>query len=52
MNVIGQVMPFTPDVRFCRLYVDGNYQGLYLMMESIRRGEQRVNIKKNSDDDL
>ena len=51
MNVIGQVMPFTPDVRFCRLYVDGNYQGLYLM-ESIRRGEQRVNIKKNSDDDL
>lgn len=50
-NIIGQIMPFTPDVRFCRLSVDGKDQGLYLMMESIARGEHRVNIKKNADDD-
>lgn len=51
MNVIGQIMPFTPEVRYCRLYVDGVDQGLYLMMESIRQGETRVNIRENSQDD-
>lgn len=47
MNIIGQVMPYTSDVAYCRLYVDGEYKGLYLMMESIKQGEQRVAISKN-----
>lgn len=51
MNVIGQIMPFTPDVRFVQLYVDDEFQGLYLMEESIGQGEGRVNITKTEDGD-
>lgn len=51
MNIIGQIMPYTPDVRYCRLYIDGEYKGLYLMMESIRQGEHRVNITKTKNND-
>ena len=51
MNIIGQVMPFTPDVRFVQVYVDDEYQGLYLMEETITQGEGRVNIAKVEDGD-
>lgn len=51
MNVLGQIMPFTPDVRFVQLYVDDEFQGLYLMEESIGQGEGRVNITKAEDGD-
>lgn len=46
MNVSGEIMEYAPNVRFCELFVDGKYQGLYLLMESIRKGEGRINIKK------
>lgn len=51
MNVIGQIMPFTPDVRFAQLYVNDEFQGLYLMEESITLGEGRVNIAKPKEGD-
>ncbi|WP_078036620.1 CotH kinase family protein [Oribacterium sp. C9] len=48
MNLGGIVMPFTPEVRFCELvYRNGKsyeYKGLYLLMESIKKGKGRVNI--------
>jgi hypothetical protein len=41
-------MPFTPEVRFCELvYKTGDsyeYKGLYLLMESVKKGKGRVNI--------
>lgn len=46
MNISGEIMDYAPNVRYCELFVDGKYQGLYLLMESISRGEGRINIKK------
>lgn len=45
MNVAGQVMPYTPDVRFCELFVNGEYKGVYLAMETVARAEGRVDIR-------
>lgn len=44
MNVTGQIMPYTPDVRFCELFVNGEYKGVYLAMETVGRAEGRVDI--------
>ena len=37
-NIAGECMEYSPDVRFCELVIDGSYQGLYLMTESITNG--------------
>lgn len=44
LNVIGQAMEYTPDVRFCEVFVDGDYRGLYLAMETVAKGKGRVDI--------
>ena len=38
LNISGEIMEYSPNVRYCELFVDGKYQGLYLLMESISRG--------------
>lgn len=48
LNLAGQIMPFTPDVRFCELFLDGQYQGVYLLMESVKHGDDRV-VMRDSD---
>lgn len=42
MNLSGQVMENAPEVRFCELFVDGAYQGLYVMMESVSRSQAGI----------
>ena len=37
-NIAGECMEYAPNVRFCEVVIDGSYQGLYLMMESITKG--------------
>ena len=37
-NIAGEMMEYAPNVRFCELILDGEYQGLYLMTESIEKG--------------
>ena len=37
-NIAGEMMEYAPNVRFCELVIDGSYQGLYLMTESITKG--------------
>lgn len=37
MNLSGQVMAGTPEVRYCELFFNGEYQGVYVMMENISR---------------
>lgn len=44
MNISAQVMGDAPDVRFCELIVDGEYRGLYLLMEMITEGPGRVDL--------
>jgi len=35
-----------PRFRFCELYINGSYTGVYMLVERIKRGEARVNINK------
>lgn len=53
MNIAAQVVPvWTPDVRFCELYIDGEYQGLYVAMEMIDVDEKRVRLSEYEDGDM
>jgi len=52
LNVAGEIMDYAPNLRYCELYVNGEYRGLYLLMETVSRGEGRIDIpkpEKNSD---
>lgn len=50
LNIAGKIMPNIPDVRFCEVLIkegeNYEYRGVYLMMESIKKGKDRVNIAK------
>lgn len=47
-NISSQIMEFTPKAKYCEVIKkEGDkyiYEGLYLMMESIKQGNERVNI--------
>lgn len=45
-NLAGMIMGYAPNVRFCELYLNDEYQGLYILCESISRSKNRVNISK------
>lgn len=49
----GEIMPYTPDAEFCEvLWKDENdyrYQGVYLMMESVKVGKYRVDLPQYSE---
>ena len=44
MNLSAEVMGYAPDVRFCELLVNGEYQGVYVLMETNTQGEGRVSL--------
>ncbi|MDC7291778.1 CotH kinase family protein [Blautia schinkii] len=45
-NLSGQIMEWAPDVRFCEVFLNGSYQGVYVMTEQISVGDGRIDIKK------
>ncbi len=42
----GSFMEYAPRVRYSELLINGEYQGIYLLIEKIKRGKNRVNIPK------
>lgn len=36
-NITGKVMDHVPEIRFCEVFLDGEYQGVYTITESISR---------------
>ena len=38
-NIAGEFMDYAPNVRFCEVILNGTYQGLYVMTETITNGE-------------
>lgn len=48
MNISSEIMDYAPDVRFVHLFIDGIDQGLYVLMESITREEERLNLAKST----
>lgn len=51
-NIAGQTEPFQPDLRYCEvLFLDNvgyRYEGLYMMCESVKVSEDRVDINRDS----
>lgn len=49
-NIGGQIMDYTPNVRFCEVILNGQYQGVYVMIEKIAAGEDgaRLNLTVNA----
>ncbi|HPY98889.1 MAG TPA: CotH kinase family protein [Clostridia bacterium] len=50
MNIAGEIMSNSPDVRFCEVFVNDEYMGVYVMMEAISRGKGRVDISRYRED--
>lgn len=51
MNLYGEMTGYAPRVRFCELWLNGEYQGVYLLMERVSQGLDRVNITEYEDGD-
>lgn len=50
-NITGEVMDYVPQVRFCELFLNGEYQGVYVLTEKINYNENgRCNITKTDPD--
>lgn len=45
-NLSGQIMEWAPDVRFCEVFINQEYQGVYVMTEQISVGEGRIEVSK------
>ena len=53
MNIAAEVMGpghFVPEVRFFELILNGEYQGLYVLMETARVAHYRVNLNRHRED--
>lgn len=47
-NISGEIMRWAPNCRFCEVIVNGDYRGVYLMVETITAGENcRLNLNMN-----
>lgn len=43
-NIAGEIMEYSPNVRFCEVIVNGKYQGLYLLTETITAGKEGARL--------
>jgi hypothetical protein len=43
---------YSPRTKFCELMLNGNYQGIYILMEKIKIDKNRVNVKKMAATDI
>ena len=48
-NMAGEIMEYAPNIRFCEVFVNDEYLGIYLMMESVSAGDvnSRLNLSVN-----
>lgn len=51
MNISANIMGYAPNVRFCECYIDGEYKGVFVMMETIEQSNNRVNISNYDTND-
>lgn len=38
-NIAGEIMDYAPNVRFCEVFLDGEYVGLYVLTETVNSGD-------------
>lgn len=51
-NIAGEIMDYSPNVRFCEVILNGEYRGLYLATETITAGRDgaRLSLEVNKKD--
>lgn len=49
-NIGGEIMDYAPNARFCEVILNGEYQGVYVLVEKINAGEDgaRLNLEVNA----
>ncbi|MFT5243638.1 MAG: hypothetical protein ACJA1H_002135 [Glaciecola sp.] len=50
-NMARQMGQYAADLKYCEVIVNGDYRGLYMLSEKIKRDGDRVDIAKLSDDE-
>ncbi len=50
-HLFGMTGHYSPRTRFCEVFLNGNYQGVYLLIEKIKRDRNRVDISNIGVDD-
>ena len=48
-NIAGECMEYAPNVRFCELVIDGEYQGVYVLTELIGAGKDGARLDLSVD---
>lgn len=48
-NIAGEIMDYAPNVRFCEVVLNGEYQGVYVMAESITAGQDGARLSLSVD---
>lgn len=48
-NIAGETMDYAPNVRFCEVILNGEYQGIYVMTENITAGEDGARLDLSVD---
>jgi len=50
-NITGEIMEYSPNVRYCEVFINQEYQGVYLLVENVKVAQNRVNISEVSKED-
>lgn len=45
-------LPWSPRTRYCEVVINGNYKGVYALIETVKRDPNRVDIKKLEEEDI
>lgn len=48
-NIGGEIMDYAPNVRFCELFINGGYEGLYVMTETVTAGKNGSRLSLSVD---
>ena len=53
-NIGGEIMGYAPNVRFCELFINGEYMGVYVLVEIITAGKDgsRLNVSIDAKDNI
>lgn len=50
-NLAGEIMEYSPDVRFCEIFINGEYQGVYVLTEKIGYNDEgRIDVTETDPD--
>ncbi|WP_235296391.1 CotH kinase family protein [Portibacter marinus] len=51
-SLYGDMQPWSPKFVYCELVIDGEYMGLYMLIEKIKRDKHRLDIAEIEMDDI